>query len=241
MSQATNKSNKSSKKHHGKNTNNVNKEFNINDTNNSNVNDLNRINSNLNINQINGDKYDSPGSKIGLNSQKGGDDKETTVVPKFVRSRTARNTPFITNVAKQVYSKKKNEEQQSDKSAGNQKFTKNYSNAPNLAFNQTTNTMQPSLKLEVFAPKEEPRQPYGIYNPMIPTINLAGKRFSADSYPLLFSPTSAVSWGPNVKMPVQQVYNINLPGPTGGHVEMRRIWENILPGKDGTFSALTLG
>lgn len=45
----------------------------------------------------------------------------------------------------------------------------------------------------------------------------------------LFAPTGAISYGPNVKMPVQQVYNINLPGPAGGHTHLNKIYENILP------------
>ena len=57
----------------------------------------------------------------------------------------------------------------------------------------------------------------------------------------LYAPTSAYSYGPNLQMPLQRVYNINLPGPAGGHAEMDRIYEIVLPGKDGRFTSITLG
>ena len=103
--------------------------------------------------------------------------------------------------------------------------------------------MQPTLKLEMFAPKVEQPRPYGLYNQNIPTIELPGasSRFSNAAYQNLFLPTGVMTYGPNVKMPVQNVYNINLPGPTGSHVEMNRIYENILPGRDAKFTSTTLG
>ena len=57
----------------------------------------------------------------------------------------------------------------------------------------------------------------------------------------LLAPTAGYTVGPNYKMPIQQVYNITMPGPTGGHFEMKNIIENILPGKDGKFASTTLG
>ena len=109
-------------------------------------------------------------------------------------------------------------------------------------------TMQPTFKLEMYAPKPEVQRPFGIYNPYIPTVELAGnKKFSASAFQNLFAPTSAVACAPGapclapVKMPVQNVYNLTLPGPTGGHIEMNRIYENILPGKDNKMTATTLG
>jgi hypothetical protein len=119
---------------------------------------------------------------------------------------------------------------------------------------RSTEPLQPTLKLEMFAPPQEPIQrPFGIYDQYIPYIYPGSgsvpkidfdpkeKKFSRSAFEYLFAPTSAVSYGPNVKMPVQNVYNINLPGPTGGHVEMNKIYENILPGKDGKMTFTTLG
>lgn len=102
---------------------------------------------------------------------------------------------------------------------------------------------QPTLKLEVFAPEQKQQRPYGIYNPYVPIIEIpgTGKKFSASAFQNLFAPNAAVSLGPNVQMPMQQVYNINLPGPTGGHVEMNRIYETVLPGKESKFTSTTLG
>ena len=95
----------------------------------------------------------------------------------------------------------------------------------------------------MFAPPPEPQRPFGIYTPYIPTLEIpgTGKRFSPSSFQHLFAPNAAFTYGPNVQLPMQQVYNINLPGPTGVHVEMNKIYENILPGKDGKFTSTTLG
>lgn len=100
----------------------------------------------------------------------------------------------------------------------------------------------------MFAPPPEPKRPFGIYEQFVPQIDLSKwnldpqkRKFMKDVYPYLSAPTSAVSWGPNVKMPVQNVYNINLPGPTGGHVEMNKIYDIILPGKENKLTATTLG
>lgn len=78
----------------------------------------------------------------------------------------------------------------------------------------------------------------GIYNPYI--VNHASPGFNANLQHL-FAPTTAFSYGPNLQIPMQKVYNINLPGPTGGHVEMNKIYENILPNKNIPFTFLTLG
>ncbi len=105
--------------------------------------------------------------------------------------------------------------------------------------------MQPTLKLEMFAPpaQPQPQRPFGIYDQLIPKIEMGDKKFLPGVYQQLFNPTSAISYGPNVRMPVQQVYNINLPGPTGGHVEMSKIYDIVMPkGKDGKkMSSTTLG
>jgi len=86
---------------------------------------------------------------------------------------------------------------------------------------------QPMFKMELFNPPPQPelKLPTGM-NP-----NLQ----------YLFAPTSAYSFGPNLQMPMQKVYNINLPGPAGGHAEMDRIYEIVLPGKDSKFTSITLG
>ena len=39
---------------------------------------------------------------------------------------------------------------------------------------------------------------------------------------------------------MQKVYKINLPGPTGKHIEMKKIYEDVLPGKDHRFTFTTL-
>lgn len=58
----------------------------------------------------------------------------------------------------------------------------------------------------------------------------------------LFAPTTAFSYGPNFQIPMQKVYNINLPGPGGsGHAEMDQIYEMVLPGKKNNFTSAILG
>ncbi|MEM0354114.1 MAG: hypothetical protein QXW79_00895 [Thermoplasmata archaeon] len=103
--------------------------------------------------------------------------------------------------------------------------------------------MRPTLKLEMYEPQQTKDVPYGVYSTYIPKIHIPGisTKFSPSVYSHLFAPTEAISYGPNVQMPVQQVYNITLPGPTGTHVEMNKIYENILPGKDNKLTSITLG
>ena len=160
------------------------------------------------------------------------------VNPLVTKTRSTRGTPFITNTAKEVYGSKKQESVQKKPTDQNLGIPITQSQAiPNPS------TMQPTFKLEMFAPDQPQQQkPMGVYNPYMPVVELGGNRkFSPAAFQHLFAPTSAVSYGPNVKIPMQQVYNINLPGPTGGHVEMSKIYENVLPGKENKMSATTLG
>ncbi len=179
----------------------------------------------------------------------------------MTKNRSTPGTPFITNTAKEVFISKINEEKKDQNQDQNQNQSqKPQSQKDTRSFkskNQTQDqgtpivgsqaipnpsTMQPTFKLEMFAPAQELQRPYGMYSPYVPTIEVPGvpKKFSNAAYQNLFLPTSAPSYMP-LRMPVQQVYNINLPGPTGGHVEMNRIYENILPGKENKFTATTLG
>lgn len=144
----------------------------------------------------------------GMNQQKGGAEN-ASVIPKFVKSSTAPNTPFITNTSREVYKKNKQEQPlprpQSDLQQGQ------------------------TLKLEVFNPPPEqnvvPTVPYQYLNPTLQH---------------LWDPTFAYAYGPNVQLPMQKVFKINMAGPTGKHVEMKKIYENVLPGKDHRFTFTTL-
>ena len=183
-----------------------------------------------------------PKSKKLNQRQQGGAD----VVPVITKTRSTPGTPFITNTAKEVYSTKKNEAieqtqqtQQTQRTPG-----KNYGRLVTQSTSiDNPSTMNPTLKLEMFAPGPSPQQqPVANYNPYAPIFNLAGNlRFSPAAFAYLNSPTSAISYGPDVKLPMQNVYNISLPGPTGGHVEMSKIYENILPGKENKLTSVTLG
>lgn len=111
-----------------------------------------------------------------------------------------------------------------------------------MGLSSRESNLEPKLRLELYEPKPKPERPYGLYTPYAPTFELSGNRkFSPSAYQYLYQPASAITYGPNLKMPMQNVYNITLPGPTGGHVEMSRIYEDILPGKDGKMTFTTLG
>lgn len=165
----------------------------------------------------------------------GGQDGNTSTV---VKKRTSPGTPFITNSAKEVFSKKKEATTYGEKKPKEKYVTQSQS------YNNPS-TLEPTLKLELFAPAKEPEIPQGIYNPYMPVVNIPGvnKRFSSSAFQNLSVPQSALSYVPNVQMPIQNVYNINTPGPTGGHVEMSKIYDNHLPnGKDGRrMTSKTLG
>lgn len=94
----------------------------------------------------------------------------------------------------------------------------------------------------MFQPEEKTTRPTEIYPQYIPLVELAdNKRSSLGALQHLYAPTSVPVYGPNVKLPVQQVYNINLPGPTGEHTKMSRIYDLSLPGKDNKMTANTVG
>lgn len=138
------------------------------------------------------------------------------VIPQVVNTKTAINSPFKQEKGKIIQG------------------SKNIYNP---------STQKPTLKLELYTPEKEEEIPQGMYNPYMPQVELPGfsKKFSPSAFGNLYAPTSALSYIPNTQMPIQQVYNINLPGPTGGHVRMNKIYENILPGKDFKFTSTTLG
>ena len=100
--------------------------------------------------------------------------------------------------------------------------------------------MKPTFELKMYEPNPQTK-PTAVYDSHIPLINLSGnKQFSRGDYALLDAPMSAISLASNVRMPVQNVYNIALPHPAGNHVAMNRIYENILPmTKGGKYSDST--
>jgi len=200
--------------------------------------------------------------------QKAGAGNTQDVVPFISKTRGVQNTPFNTNVAKEVYINKKQDDQpqqqpsqpQQQPSQPQQPISQRNAktgttgttgtSGKGIPITQSKSTTsyqgapaQPTFKLEMFAPPPEQQKPFGLYNPYVPQIEIpfVPKKFSPAAFQYLSAPTSAFSYGPNLKMPMQQVYNINLPGPTGGHVEMNKIYENILPGKENQFTSTTLG
>ncbi|RYX83615.1 hypothetical protein EON73_03770, partial [bacterium] len=96
-------------------------------------------------------------------------------------------------------------------------------------------TMKPTLKLEVYDPptnafdkNKQLMQPL-IYQPL----------YQLNGLPAI---PGNISYGPNLQMPMgQKTININLPGPTGNHLEMKNIYEHVLPGKNNKFTSTTIG
>lgn len=117
----------------------------------------------------------------------------------------------------------------------------------------------PAFKLEMWnpvppiqpmpAPKPGQPMPYngntvaisGVYPQYV--LNNVAPNMNADMKHL-FAPSSALSYGPYgpaIPLPMQNVYKINLPGPVGGHQEVKQIYEAALPYKDVKLSAMTIG
>jgi len=176
-----------------------------------------------------------------------GGEENPSIVPTIIKTRTAQGTPFISNMAKQTYAAKMTEEKgnlgSNEAKQSNVKKTEEKGTPITGSVSiQNPSTMQPTFEMKMFAPAQPPPRPIGIYPQYIPMVELAnGKKFSPGDFSYLNLPTSAISYGPNVQIPMQQVYQINLPGPTGDHVEMKAIYETILPGKEGKMTATTMG
>jgi hypothetical protein len=169
-----------------------------------------------------------------------------------VKNRVTKNTPFITNDAKKSYYQRKNEDKNEDKDDNQYNGPKmNFTNGPppksmpgvkqsHVGFPKSS-SQQPLFKMEMYQNKAKPEMPIGTY-PMPMQLDLGHKStFNNNTFKLLGMPTEAISYGPNVNIPMQQVYNINLPGPTGDHQKVKHIYEDLLPGKEIKMSKMTLG
>jgi hypothetical protein len=131
-----------------------------------------------------------------------------------VNTRNTPNNPYISNDNRQTYQKN------------------NSSQVPFRPQKLPPNVeLKPQVKLEVFQPQLPPEKP--TYN-----YPLYGQNIG----PNTFIPTSVYNPMPNLQLPVQKIFNITMPNPTGsGHVQMNQIYESVLPGKDYSFTFATLG
>lgn len=82
---------------------------------------------------------------------------------------------------------------------------------------------------------------YPVQKTELPAFELKMYNTNPPPPPRNYNTAPAYNYGGNVKIPVNKIYNINLPGPTGGHVAMNKIYENILPFDDTRFSYLSIG
>lgn len=152
-------------------------------------------------------------------------------VPTAVRNRTSKHTPFITNTAKEIYAKKIGAELD-DKKAN----TVAPASAPTSGPTSKGPSSTRGFNIGLGGPSAPPSQP------MQPSFRLEMFPEQQEQRPKPFVPTGAFSSNPAVQIaPEPKIYNIHLPGPTGGHVEMKKIYETILPGKEGRFTSTTLG
>ena len=177
------------------------------------------------------------------------------VIPVVTTNKPVSNNPFQTNLNKDFYKKKEFDPSKREFDPSKREFDpskrefdpskREFDPSKKREFDQSAKppqnaTFQPALRVEMWNPVQNTKQKeiYGLYpqyiaNQLPPDINPNLKH--------LFAPTTAFSYGPNVQLPMQKVYNITLPGPSGGHVEMNKIYETILPGKDVKLTFTTLG
>lgn len=71
--------------------------------------------------------------------------------------------------------------------------------------------------------------------------DMASKGVNQLFTPLNQAPNSAYNILPNYYFPLQQTYHISMPGPSGDHTRVARMFDEILPGKDNQMTMITLG
>jgi hypothetical protein len=176
------------------------------------------------------------------------------VNPTVVIEKPAINTPFISNTKRDVYRKKLQEEgkippdEENEKNEKNEKVVKprrgereqkprvRYQGGPSYPI-QMPPENAPFQISATGIPNITPSFEIKAWNPEPPELRIKDRRAMEQ----FFAPTSATSEGPREVIPIQKIYNITLPGPTGGHVEMNKIYEIYLPGKNIKLTFITLG
>lgn len=94
------------------------------------------------------------------------------------------------------------------------------------------NQPAPTVAFQYYAPTGIPTAPKIENNYIIPT----NKNLT-----YMNLPTGALALGESVTLPVQKVYNLNIPGPIGGHSTVQRIYEDMIPNKNPQLVYSTLG
>jgi hypothetical protein len=176
-----------------------------------------------------------------------GEGTDETDIPMSVKNKPAKYTPFISNAAKEIYARKFVDQNQGEAKTDNK--PNNFSGPGNHnGFNKPNTSAPPGGKPQFDGPKKSynvglgPTNQGNSQNQPQPTFRLEMYPEPKDQRAPPFVPTAGTSSGALVKVPQEpKIYNINLPGPTGGHVEMKKIYEHVLPGKEGRFTSTTLG
>lgn len=151
---------------------------------------------------------------------------QTPIVQPIVTTiKKPKNNPFVTNVEKKILYDDDEDVKPQDKPQ--------YDKPQNKPYQKTQDKPQYNQQDKSRQNQQEIKQEY-VSQSNVP-MNYAMQRF--------YTPTTAISTGQNIQLPIpqQKVFNITLPGPTGRHVEMDKIYEIALPGKNSTFSSNTIG
>lgn len=149
---------------------------------------------------------------------------------------TSPNTPFVSNVEKEIQQKRApyrpiNPLQQPDmpktslgEGPSGLQEQKQFSEPTQLKTGTPGMPGAPVVKFEMY--QQQPVK----------------KRTDYDELPKVMYPVNILGNEVKIPIPIQQnVYKINLPGPTGDHVQMNHVFETMLPGKEGRFTSSTLG
>ena len=168
----------------------------------------------------------------------------------IINNRRGVNTPYIQNDDADLHKRSTEGKYPKPPSENSKRLTNNelikYKNTPaavNAAAGVDTRydegATQPDFKFELYNKPEKSK---------VPTKDVSGyvsslwkdSGYDKNAFRLL-QQTQAASDAGKFEMPVQHVYNINLPGPTGGHVEMNKVYENFLPKRESHLTFVSIG
>jgi hypothetical protein len=177
------------------------------------------VNANANVKKARSKRTET----VTKTSMKGGAE-ETIIIEK-----PTKNTPFISNGFKEV-----------KRSGEAPKGKLDETPLPDHYQHNMKRHGEPIFELKMYEPS--PTKIPTIPIPQQTTLPGPGNgQFDRAALQHLLYPTKAISEPTQYNVPMQNVYNISVPGPTGGHLEMNRIYENLLPGKDAKMTSFTVG
>jgi len=168
----------------------------------------------------------------------GEEDEKSVVIPKVVDNEFIPNNPFtpkrpyVPNPARPYTPRPGGYQGQARPPPPSTQFTvDNNSGKTAEVFMGTQQNRPPLFEMKYYQEQPPPTRP--------PAINyvIQGNR----NLEYLGLPTGAINMTENIVLPVQKVYKIYTPGPTGGHTTMTHIYEDMIPNKDPKLIYSTLG